>query len=60
MTWIFILIILAFVIGVIVYFKTTGKRKNSDTDMTTEELEAFNEDYIKRGAEHETDEAEKL
>ncbi|WP_053219851.1 hypothetical protein [Virgibacillus senegalensis] len=60
MAWIFFIIMFAFLAGVIVYFKTNGRKRKNDTDMTPEELEAFNEDYIKRGAEHETDQAEKL
>ncbi len=60
MAWLYLVILLAVVIGVGILFEKKGKGKMDDKDVTIEEQEALNEDYVKKGTTNSTDDADKL
>ncbi|MBM7572195.1 hypothetical protein [Aquibacillus albus] len=60
MIWIIILGILAIIVVIAVFVEKRGKNKFNKGDLTLEEKTELDEDYIKKGNHHETDDPKKL
>ncbi len=60
MGWLYLVILLSLIVGLGILFEKRGKGGMNDADITREEKENLDEDYLKKGKTNITDDADKL
>lgn len=60
MVWVYLILVLAVIIGIGIYFERKGNITENDADMSKEEKEKLHDDYVRKGSSNETDDDDKL